>query len=192
MLQREKRRHRLDTARRGHGVADERLGRAHQHAPLAEDARHGQGLDTVVLGRACPMRVDVADVARLAPRRDEMERRLTEAVGAPVTVKGKRAEGLGALGRREGIARGEHAHRKLHQMLVCLTGSVTAEVDDGSARSTVLLDCPHVGLYMGPMVWGAQHHYSRDAVLLALASHEYDPADYIRDYDAFLAAVRAG
>jgi 2-C-methyl-D-erythritol 2,4-cyclodiphosphate synthase len=33
-----------------------------------------------------------------------MEQCLTEAVGAPVTVKGKRAEGLGALGRHEGIA----------------------------------------------------------------------------------------
>jgi 2-C-methyl-D-erythritol 2,4-cyclodiphosphate synthase len=46
----------------------------------------------------------VLEAPRLAPRRGEMEQRLTEAVGAPVTVKGKRAEGLGALGRREGIA----------------------------------------------------------------------------------------
>jgi 2-C-methyl-D-erythritol 2,4-cyclodiphosphate synthase len=46
----------------------------------------------------------VCERPRLAPRRDEMERRLSEAVGAPVTVKGNRAEGLGALGRTEGIA----------------------------------------------------------------------------------------
>jgi len=46
----------------------------------------------------------VLETPKLAPRRDEMERRLTDAVGAPVTVKGKRAEGLGALGRQEGIA----------------------------------------------------------------------------------------
>jgi 2-C-methyl-D-erythritol 2,4-cyclodiphosphate synthase len=46
----------------------------------------------------------VLEAPKLAPRRVEMERRLTDAVGAPVTVKGKRAEGLGALGRREGIA----------------------------------------------------------------------------------------
>jgi 2-C-methyl-D-erythritol 2,4-cyclodiphosphate synthase len=46
----------------------------------------------------------VLEAPKLAPRRVEMEQRLTEAVGAPVTVKGKRAEGLGALGRREGIA----------------------------------------------------------------------------------------
>lgn len=54
-----------------------------------------------------PMNVDVSVVAeqpKFAPRRDEMQRRLGEAVGAPVTVKGKRPEGLGALGREEGVA----------------------------------------------------------------------------------------
>ena len=46
----------------------------------------------------------VAEEPKLSPRRDEMQQRLTAVVGAPVTVKGRRAEGLGALGRREGIA----------------------------------------------------------------------------------------
>ena len=46
----------------------------------------------------------VAEAPRIAPRRDEMEDRLTSVVGAPVTVKGKRAEALGALGRGEGLA----------------------------------------------------------------------------------------
>lgn len=46
----------------------------------------------------------VLDLPRLAPHRDAMQARLSEAVGAPVTVKGKRPEGLGALGRGEGIA----------------------------------------------------------------------------------------
>ena len=46
----------------------------------------------------------VCEAPKLAPRRDEMQARLSEAVGAPVTVKGRRAEGLGSLGRREGIA----------------------------------------------------------------------------------------
>lgn len=82
--------------------------------------------------------------------------------------------------------RGEHAHLALDQFLVCLAGSVVAEVDDGGARASVVLDTPRVGLHVGPMVWGAQHHYSRDAVLLVLASREYDPTDYVRDYARFL------
>jgi UDP-2-acetamido-3-amino-2,3-dideoxy-glucuronate N-acetyltransferase len=86
----------------------------------------------------------------------------------------------------EGI-RGEHAHRALHQLLVCLAGSVVAEVSDGNMSRSVTLDVPHVGLHIPPMVWGVQHHYSRDAVLMVLASAEYDAADYIRDPAQFKA-----
>lgn len=46
----------------------------------------------------------VCEEPKLAPRRAAMQERLSSTVGAPVTVKGRRAEGLGALGRREGIA----------------------------------------------------------------------------------------
>lgn len=46
----------------------------------------------------------VAESPKLAPRRAEMQARLSEAAGAPVTVRGTRAESLGALGRGEGIA----------------------------------------------------------------------------------------
>ena len=54
-----------------------------------------------------PQNVDctvVLDRPRLAPRREAIHERLAAAVGAPVTVKGKRPEGLGALGRGEGVA----------------------------------------------------------------------------------------
>jgi 2-C-methyl-D-erythritol 2,4-cyclodiphosphate synthase len=46
----------------------------------------------------------VLEAPKLAPRRDAVQAALTGVVGAPVTVKGKRAEGLGALGRGEGVA----------------------------------------------------------------------------------------
>jgi len=45
----------------------------------------------------------VCESPRIAPVRDEMVRNLSAAAGAPVTVKGRRAEGLGAIGRKEGI-----------------------------------------------------------------------------------------
>lgn len=45
----------------------------------------------------------VCEAPKLAPRREQMQQRLSDAVGAPVTVKGRRAEGLGALGRGEGV-----------------------------------------------------------------------------------------
>lgn len=46
----------------------------------------------------------VCERPKIAPRKHEMEQNLSGAVGAPVTVSGRRAEGLGAIGRQEGIA----------------------------------------------------------------------------------------
>ena len=86
--------------------------------------------------------------------------------------------------------RGEHAHRRCAQVLVCLRGSVKCIVDDGSRRDEVQLDHPGVGLYMPPMTWGTQFGYSHDAVLGVFASLPYDGGDYIRDYDKFLDVVQ--
>ena len=103
-----------------HACADALLGAAGlgdigQHFPDTDPTWAGAdsiGLLTEVAGRVRdagwePGNVDCAVVCerpKLAPRRDLMQDRLTAAVGAPVTVKGNRAEGLGALGRAEGIA----------------------------------------------------------------------------------------
>ncbi len=81
--------------------------------------------------------------------------------------------------------RGEHAHRALHQFLVCLKGECALVVDDGVTREELRLDSPAIGVHVEPLVWGIQYKFSSDALLLVLASDKYDPADYIRDYDEF-------
>jgi len=88
--------------------------------------------------------------------------------------------------------RGEHAHRVCHQFLICVSGQVSVAVDDGEHRSEVLLDEPNLGLYVPPRVWASQFRYDSAAVLLVLASHPYDPADYIREYETFLQEATAG
>ena len=85
--------------------------------------------------------------------------------------------------------RGEHAHRRLHQFLVCLKGECSLAIDDGSHRQELLLDTPRIGIHVAPMVWSVQYKFSSDAVLVVLASEPYDPADYIRDYEEFLALL---
>lgn len=87
--------------------------------------------------------------------------------------------------------RGEHAHKECAQLLVCLRGTVSVVCDDGRSRQQFDLDSPEVGVYVPPMVWATQYKYSADAVLLVYASHPYDAKDYIRNYDEFLAALRA-
>jgi UDP-2-acetamido-3-amino-2,3-dideoxy-glucuronate N-acetyltransferase len=87
--------------------------------------------------------------------------------------------------------RGEHAHRTCHQFLVCVSGSCTVVADDGTSRQEFRLDRPDAGIYLPPLVWGVQYKYSSDAVLLVFASHNYEEADYIRDYSQFC-AFKAG
>jgi dTDP-4-dehydrorhamnose 3,5-epimerase-like enzyme len=82
--------------------------------------------------------------------------------------------------------RGEHAHRSLHQFLVCVTGRCNVVTDDGVTRHEVVLDSPSKGVHIPPMVWATQYKFSRDAVLLVLASEYYDASEYIRDYYEYL------
>ena len=87
--------------------------------------------------------------------------------------------------------RGEHAHKTLHEFLVCLKGSFAVMLDDGVVRDEVAMDSPTLGLHVPPQVWRVVYKYSPDAVMLSLCSHVYDPDDYIRDYSEFLAFVGA-
>ena len=87
--------------------------------------------------------------------------------------------------------RGEHAHHACHQFLICVQGECSVVADDGEHRVEVVLDATHLGLYLPPMTWGIQYKYSPDAKLMGFASHHYDAADYIRDYDEFLVQCAA-
>ena len=86
--------------------------------------------------------------------------------------------------------RGTHAHKLLHQFLICVNGSVKVLLDDGKNTCDVLLKSPSLGLYIPPFVWATQTEFSKDAILIVLASDGYIEADYIRKYDEFLDAIR--
>ncbi|CAN7755859.1 WxcM-like domain-containing protein [Caballeronia sp. LjRoot29] len=86
--------------------------------------------------------------------------------------------------------RGEHAHLRCHQFLICVKGSCTAVVDDSISRKEISLDSPEIGLYLPPMTWGTQYKYSRDAVLLVFTSDYYDASDYIGEYAEFVKIAR--
>ena len=86
--------------------------------------------------------------------------------------------------------RGEHAHKKCHQFLICAKGSVSVVADDGKTRQEFLLQKPNQGVFLPAGTWGIQYKYSSDAVLLVFASEHYNASDYIRNYDDFLEFVR--
>lgn len=92
----------------------------------------------------------------------------------------------------EGQTRGGHAHRTVHQLLICVKGSCLVSLDDGNTRDQVWLDRPERALYIPPKIWATQQQFSSDGVLLVLASDVYDPDEYIRDYDEFVRLSHAG
>ena len=85
-----------------------------------------------------------------------------------------------------GEDRGMHAHKKLQQLLLCLSGSFEVTLDDGIDRKVFYLNKPNVALYIGPMVWRELKNFSSGAVCSVLASHIYDSDDYIHDYRKFV------
>lgn len=89
------------------------------------------------------------------------------------------------FGTNAGVSRGFHAHKKLQQVALCITGKCRMILDDGRQRNEVWLDSPNKGLIIEDLVWREMHDFSEDCVLLVLASENYDEADYIRDYDEF-------
>ena len=88
-----------------------------------------------------------------------------------------------------GFDRGAHAHKKLHQFLICLSGSFDVNLDNGTSQSTVHLNRPWQGLHIPPMVWAAEVNFDPGSICLVLTSDYFDEADYYRDYDQFLKAI---
>jgi dTDP-4-dehydrorhamnose 3,5-epimerase-like enzyme len=87
--------------------------------------------------------------------------------------------------------RGVHAHRALHEFLVCTHGACRVRLDDGERSEDVLLDSPRLGIYIPPLLWTTIVPTSSETSLMVLASELYDPADYVHDYDEFRSLVGA-
>lgn len=85
-----------------------------------------------------------------------------------------------------GANRGAHAHRKLAQLFVPLSGSFDIHLDDGKKRKTFHMNRPYIGLYVCPMMWRILDNFSAGAVCLVLASEFYTEDDYYRNYDEFI------
>ena len=82
--------------------------------------------------------------------------------------------------------RGGHAHKKLLQFIIALSGSFEVLLDDGKIKQKIMLNKPNKGLLIPTGVWRELDNFSSGAVCLVLASQEYDEEDYIRDYNAFI------
>lgn len=83
-------------------------------------------------------------------------------------------------------SRGFHAHKTLHQVAICISGSCRIVCDDGINREDRVISSPNVYIDLPPLLWHELHDFSNDCVLLVLADNYYDEQDYIRNYQDFL------
>ena len=78
--------------------------------------------------------------------------------------------------------RGAHAHKTLHQLLVCVTGSLDVRANEKAYHLSV----PWEGLYIPPMTWVDVFNFAPGSICLVLCSEKYDESDYYRVYKEFL------
>lgn len=84
-----------------------------------------------------------------------------------------------------GSIRGSHAHRKLEQLIIVMSGSFDVVCDDGTSETRFVMTSPSKGLYIPKMTWCRQENFSSGCAYLVLTSDYYDENEYIRDYENF-------
>ena len=87
-------------------------------------------------------------------------------------------------------ARGKHAHKKLQQIIIAISGSFDVILDDGHNKKIFHLNRPNYGLYIPSMIWRELNNFSSAAICLVLASDYYNENDYIRGYDLFKKLIK--
>lgn len=88
--------------------------------------------------------------------------------------------------------RGQHGHKKLEQVFFCINGKVTFLLDDGEKKEEIELGEPNKGLYIGPKVWHNMMNFSKNAIILVIASDYYSEEDYLRNYEKFIDYIHKG
>lgn len=89
-----------------------------------------------------------------------------------------------------GASRAGHGHKKLHQLVIAMSGSFDIVIDDGFQKKRFHLNRSYQGLYLCPMMWRDIDNFSGGSVCMVLASDYFDENDYFREYPDFLRVAR--
>lgn len=89
-----------------------------------------------------------------------------------------------------GAKRGGHAHKKLKQVLIAISGSFDVVLKDGNSKEIITLNRPDKGLLIENNIWRELENFSSGSVCLVLASEEFSEDDYIRSYKEYLHFVK--
>lgn len=91
-----------------------------------------------------------------------------------------------------GENRGGHAYRNTEEFVIALSGSFDVIVDNGNEKQVFHLNRSYYGLYIPKGMWRVMENFSTNSLALEFASTQYDPEDYIHDYEAFLKLKKDG
>jgi dTDP-4-dehydrorhamnose 3,5-epimerase-like enzyme len=83
------------------------------------------------------------------------------------------------------LTRGEHGHKELEQIFICISGKFTLEVFDGTAKESVIMSQESDAYFVPKGCWREIKDFSIDGICLVLASASYDEKDYIHDLEYF-------
>ena len=89
-----------------------------------------------------------------------------------------------------GELRAGHALKNCHQFIIAASGSFDVILYDGERNQRYHLNRSYYGLYVPPLIWREIDNFSSGSVCLALASEYYNEADYYRNHESYLKAVR--
>lgn len=89
-----------------------------------------------------------------------------------------------------GTERGGHAYRENTEFVIALSGSFDVLLDDGTREERISLNRSYYGLLIPKLIWRTMINFSTNSLALVLSSTEYNPNDYIRDYQEFLKTVK--
>ena len=86
----------------------------------------------------------------------------------------------------KGSVRGDHAHYRCTQLLVCLSGAILVTCFDGRVTEKVHLENNGEGILIPPGIWATQEYQKDNSVMMVLCDRSYEPEDYIRDSRIFV------
>ena len=89
-----------------------------------------------------------------------------------------------------GAKRGGHAHKKLKQVLIAISGSFDVVLKNGKSKEIITLNRPDNGLLIENNIWRELENFSSGSVCLVLASEEFSEDDYIRSSKDYLSLAK--
>lgn len=90
-----------------------------------------------------------------------------------------------------GECRGGHAHKQCREVIIALSGSFEVTLNNGTGKTSYHLNHPYQGLLVNTDTWRTLDDFSAGAVCLVLASEPFSEEDYIRNFDEYLAYIKA-